>query len=300
VQTNLLIPELNGVVSWDNENGFDLTTTIRLPTGREVSFQSLVTQTNGDAFDWFAGELQKHLAGKHDQSTHGNGHNASVRRLNSGSGLTAREIFNISGKKIDSQVKKVYSAENLCAPQEQRKLPAPICPKRADFANVSEYSAAYDNYSKEWDKWSQESSRLLVSPLAQQCLDGSNKGIKKYFEAVTSSAWFQDKFGSNNPFGSPKFSTPASKTFAGQYSYGFKGGSPYSTFKIDKGMALHEPTILHEIAHYATAMSSVSEFEGHGKEFTRNHLDLIRQVMGDQPADRLEGIYGAVGVQIAN
>jgi hypothetical protein len=255
--------------------------------------------SGGKAENYFS-TVAKHLAGKHDQSTHGNGHGASVHRLQGGSGLTQRQMFENRLNTSDNQVKKVYAAEELYEPVVQRNLPTPVCPKRTDFASVSEYSTAYDNYSKEFNKWSLDTSRLLVSPIAQNYLDGSNKGVKKYFQAVTTSPSFQEKYGDYTPFGEPKFSLVDTDNYGGQYAFGFKNGVAYSTFKINKGVSMHEPTILHEIAHYATTISVPHRHESHGKEFAQTYIDLTREVMGDQQANRLENELKNGGVAIGN
>lgn len=65
----ILIPEINDVLSWDTDEPPTYETMVKFSNGREVSWGSLVSQTNGDAWNWLDG-LTKHLAGKHDQSTH--------------------------------------------------------------------------------------------------------------------------------------------------------------------------------------------------------------------------------------
>jgi hypothetical protein len=69
---------------------------------------------------------------------------------------------------------------------------------------------------------------------------------------------------------------------------------------MNKGLSTNEPTVLHEIAHYATAISTPKSFEGHGPEFAGNYVFLTRLMMGDQEADRLQSEYEKGGVKIAN
>jgi putative metallohydrolase (TIGR04338 family) len=245
-------------------------------------------------------DVTKHLAGRHDQSTHGNGSDPSIRRMNAGNGLSARQIFDNQKNQGDSQQRKLYIAQERYSPEIVRVLPQPIAPKRADFPDFENYSAAWKNYEKDWDNWARETSRNVVSELGQKHLDGTNKGIQKYFDEVTQSEWFVDKFGDEQPLGKPKFSLVSVNGYNGQYSYGFKNGALFSTFKINKGMAQHESTILHEIAHYATAISATNPFESHGKEFAGNLIALTQQVMGDQSAKSLESEFVKDGVKIAN
>ena len=68
----ILVPEINDILSWDTDDEPTFDTMVKFSNGREVSWGALVTQTNGDAWSWLD-TLQKHQAGKHDQSTHGKG-----------------------------------------------------------------------------------------------------------------------------------------------------------------------------------------------------------------------------------
>lgn len=242
----------------------------------------------------------KHLAGRHDQSTHGNGSDPSIRRMNAGSGLSARQILDNGKNQGDGQQRKLYDAEKHYSPEIVRVLPEPIAPKRNDFPDQENYSAAWSKYDKEWDDWARESSRSQVSDLAKEYLDGTNKGVQKYFDTVTNTEWFKNEFGSHKPFGQPKFSLVSTNSYGGQYAFGFKNGSPFATFKVNKGMAQNEPTILHELAHMATSMKVTGPFEAHGAEFAGNYIYITRQVMGDQEANRLEEAFKAEGVKIAN
>lgn len=244
--------------------------------------------------------VSKHLAGKHDQSTHGRGSNASIRRLNAGNGLSARQIYYNQVNQSDSQQKKLYAAEGKYAPEIVRVLPSPIAPQRADFPDFENYREAYKKYDKDWDDWARESSRSISSEIGQRHLDGTNKGVQKYFEEVTQSEWFVDKFGDASPLGKPKFSLVNTNTYAGQFSYSLKNDVPSSTFKLNKGMSQHEATVLHEIAHYATAISESSAFQAHGKEFAGNLIYLTEQVMGKQARNSLENELLQGGVEIGN
>jgi putative metallohydrolase (TIGR04338 family) len=268
-----------------------------MPVNDEVVFESVPVPA-GILLDDLIGTVEKHLAGKHDQSTHGRGSNASVRRMNAGNGLTARQIYNNQVNQGDSQQKKLYAAEGKFAPEIARIIPEPSQPMRADFPDFENYRDAYNKYDKEWDDWARETSRSIMSDVGQKHLDGTNKGVQKYFDEVTQSEWFVDKFGDANPFGKPKFSLVSTNAYAGQFSYYLKNNVPSSTFKVNKSMAQHEMTILHEIAHYATAISESNPFESHGKEFASNVVYLTKMVIGEQASSRLENEYVQGGVTI--
>lgn len=269
-----------------------------MPINDEIVFERIPTPI-GLLLDDLLGTITKHLAGRHDQSTHGGWADPSIRRMNAGNGLSARQIFDNTKNAADSQQRKLYDAENKCSPEIVRVLPKPVFPTREQFPDYANYSAAWDKTKKEYDEWAQESKRYLVSELANKHLDGTNKGVQNYFEEVTNSDWFKEEFGEEKPFGKIKFSL-TDANYAGQYSYGFKGASPVATFKINRGNARNETTIVHEIAHMATTLKETGSHEAHGAEFARDYIFITRQVMGDQEADRLQSEFEKGGVKIAD
>ncbi len=58
-----------------------------------------------------------------------------------------------------------------------------------------------------------------------------------------------------------------------------------------------EASILHEIAHYATAIVETSSYAGHGVEFARNHLYVLTNVLGSGYADGLKKEYRKSGAK---
>lgn len=72
----LLAPDFGGVWSWEGE--LTPATMLKLSNGREVSLGSIITLTNGDVLYWLDKQtIEKHLAGQHDQSTHGHGNSSA-------------------------------------------------------------------------------------------------------------------------------------------------------------------------------------------------------------------------------
>jgi hypothetical protein len=69
---------------------------------------------------------------------------------------------------------------------------------------------------------------------------------------------------------------------------------------VNRGYSKAEPTILHEIAHYATTISATSPHAGHGVEFARNHIFIAGKVMGSSFADGLEKAYREAGVPLGD
>ena len=69
---------------------------------------------------------------------------------------------------------------------------------------------------------------------------------------------------------------------------------------INKGYSLNEPTILHEITHYATAISAVKAYQPHGVEFAKNHVYIANKVIGSEYASGLEKAYREEGIDLGN
>lgn len=236
-------------------------------------------------------KVAKH--GTHDQSDHGNWADGSQ----GGNGLSHQEVYRLQNQP-DSLMRKIYDAEEKYQPNVQRELPKPFPPNnRAEYATSEEYDKAYKAYSKAFDEWSRESTKNIKSTTGEKHLDGSKAGIQKYVNEVTSSDWFIERFGRGGVIGTPQVSL-ASLRAAGQYVLGTKNGVGYSKLAIDKGFSQAEPVILHELAHYATAISIDKPHAGHGVEFARNYVYMTSKVMGPEYAAGLESAYREAGVPI--
>lgn len=232
--------------------------------------------------------------GEHDQSSHGNWADG----VQGGNGLTHRDVYRLQSGMQDTLMRKVYDAEEKYQPNVQRELPKPFPPNnRAEYATSEEYDKAYKAYSKAFDEWSRESTKNIKSTTGEKHLDGTKSGVQRYVDDVTSSDWFVERFGRGGVIGTPKVSL-AALSVAGKYEIGTKNGVGYSRLSMDKGYSQAEPVILHELAHYATAISANKPYAGHGVEFARNYVYMAGKVMGPEYAAGLESSYREAGVPI--
>lgn len=258
----------------------------------QAQFNSYMAQTNGAVLKWIVNPVAKHQ--DHDQSSHGNWATGTPQ---GGNGLAHREIYQLQSSTSDSLMRRIYDAEERFQPNVQRDIPKPFPPSRTEFQTSAEYDKAYKAYSKAFDEWSRESTRNIKSTTGVRHLDGTKSGVQAYVDAVTSADWFIEAFGDGGVIGTPKVSLRAMGA-AGQYSIGTKGGVGYSALAMDKGYSKAEPVILHELAHYATAISATSSYEGHGVEFAKNHIYMASKVISPEYAAGLESAYREAGVPL--
>ena len=111
--------------------------------------------------------------------------------------------------------------------------------------------------------------------------------------------WFVEQFGNGGSAGNPTVKV-SSTGEAGAYQIGFKGSERISEIRINRGYSKAEPTIVHEIAHYATTISATSPHDGHGVEFARNHIFIASKVLGSSFADGLEKSYREAGIPLGD
>jgi hypothetical protein len=241
------------------------------------------------------GAVEKHA--QHNQADHGNWATGNK----GGSGFTHRMMFQLKRNRTDTMARQVYEAEEKHHSQIQDKSkPSPIAPDRADFDEYDDYNKAYKKYSRDFLNWSREVTTSLISPMAQKHLDGTPTGVTGYIRDVLRQDWFLEAFGDGGE-AKPKIEmSPTRNGEAGAYEIGFKNGVPYSRIKINNGYSKNEPTIIHEIAHYATTISAIENHDGHGRSFARNHIFIAGKVMGEDFADGLEKAYREAGVDIGN
>jgi GNAT superfamily N-acetyltransferase len=245
-----------------------------------------------DAKGWSA--VVKH--GEHDQSSHGNW----ATGQKGGSGLSHREMFELK-KQPDPMVRKVYEAEEKNHNQIQDKnADMPSAPNRTQFTNYADYDEAYKQYSKDFTAWSKKVTTSLISPLGQKHLDGTPRGVNGYVRDVLRQDWFVEAFGKGGVAGNNLEVKVSSANEAGAYQIGFKGDLPVSILRVSRGYSKAEPTIVHEIAHYATTISATSPHGGHGVEFARNHIFITSKLFGASFADGLEKSYREAGVPLGD
>jgi putative metallohydrolase (TIGR04338 family) len=254
-------------------------------------FNSYMAQTNGAVLKWIVNPVAKHE--QHDQSTHGSWADGSQ----GGNNLSHRDVYQLQSGMQDTLMRKIYDAEEKYQPNVQRELPKPFAPSRTEYQTNESYDKAYKAYSKAFDEWSRASTKNIKSTTGEKHLDGSKTGVQSYVNDVTSSDWFVERFGSGGVIGTPKVSLGAISV-AGKYEIGTKNGVGYSRLSMDKGYSQAEPVILHELAHYATAISANKPYAGHGLEFARNYVYMASKVMGPEYAAGLESSYREGGVPI--
>lgn len=249
-----------------------------------------------DSGVWFRNTkaVKKHQ--EHDQSSHGNW----ATGQKGGSGLSHREMFELK-KQPDPMVRKVYEAEEKNHNQIQDKnADMPSAPNRTQFTNYADYDKAYKQYSKDFTAWSKKVTTSLISPLGQKHLDGTPRGVNGYVRDVLRQDWFVEAFGKGGVAGNNLEVKVSSANEAGAYQIGFKGDLPVSILRVSRGYSKAEPTIVHEIAHYATTISATSPHGGHGVEFARNHIFITSKLFGSSFADGLEKSYREAGVPLGD
>jgi antirestriction protein ArdC/DNA polymerase III epsilon subunit-like protein len=215
-----------------------------------------------------------------------------------GHSLSPREVYSLQVAQSDLDIKKVYAAEEVWTPQQQRPFKPPVAPKRADFSDSDSYKAAFKKYSKDYDDAYREMSRYVESPLGEKHLNGSAKGVKNYVEDIITADWFVEAFGDGGRMGRPPVSLITSKKAGGKYSYGFKDGVFFSTLKINSLLSRNEPSILHEIAHFATAISVAEGMDAHGVEYRMNYIYITDKVLGREAAEGLKESYRKANLNV--
>lgn len=232
----------------------------------------------------------------HDQKTHGSW-------AKGGNNLGIEEVMRLH-KSADPLQSKVYSAERSLDEPSKNPLEKPTPPTRNDFQLREDYDKAYKDYSKKWTDWAVEEQASILSDTGKKFLDGSPAGVKKYVDAVIKEDWFVERFGDGSSL--PKLNVKTSKTnAAGQHILKMQkdrsSGRIIKTvheISIDRQLTKDERTMLHEISHYATAISQTKSFFPHGEEFARNHLFVLEQTAGPARAEALESAYIEKGVQV--
>jgi antirestriction protein ArdC len=213
-----------------------------------------------------------------------------------GNGLNHTEIIRLASGVRDSQIKKLYNAEmengNLNSPD----IPIPVAPKIESYPEYEDYVKAFRQYEYQFAQYKKRAPVILLSDVAKKHLDGTTQGLQNYINEIVESDWFLEKFGDGGVVGIPE-ATVRPNGPQGQHSLGTNFAFGYNRIFINTRHAKDESTILHEIAHYATAISATSKYAGHGKEFARNHLDISKNVIGSEYEDALKKQYRKTGVR---
>jgi len=228
-----------------------------------------------------------------------------------GNGLSRGETLRLN-LKSDPLVNKVYAAENATRQGEMvrgtlEKPTAPVYPKEAmaqaraegnpgEAMRLSfEYGKDYKEYSRAFDKYMVDFKVVnLQSDLAKETLDGTKAGTQAYVNNVINQDWFKAAYGNGGAFANPDIATKTVKSYAGQYSSGLNKNE----ISINKSYTQNEPTIIHEIAHYAQTISATSQFQGHGVGFAETNLHITENILGTAAADKLASSYIEKGVPV--
>lgn len=237
-------------------------------------------------------EEDRHLPGKHNQKSHGGGKSVFKRDSNSPETISQLHAF------TDPSQNKVYAAETKIDNSFIDQASKPVTPRLVDFDTDQEYIDAYNKYTKDHNNWAQKQLEKIHSDLGKEQLDGSKKGVENYFDTVTESDWFIEKFGTPHPdLGKPDIVLSSAKSYSGRLELSRKGEDYFYKLRVHKSFTKNESTILHEIAHHATHMSAKGKYEGHGVDFRNAHLFIVENVIGKEYADKLRDAYKAEGLE---
>jgi len=240
-------------------------------------------------------KIEKHAM--HDQSSHGSW-------ARGGNKLGTEEIMALH-KKTDGQQQKIYDAERTLLKDKRPKILAPkFDKKREDFGTEQEYKKAFKEYSKAWDSWARNEAKQIQSKLGEKHLNGTPKGVKEYVDAVLETDYWKENFGVS-PIGKPFVKSMNSNNQQGRWEVGrkftyFRGWEYINYLAIDRIFTRNEATILHELAHFGTAITQTSRYESHGAEFARNYINITTNIASAEAGIELRNAYIKSGVKIAD
>lgn len=234
--------------------------------------------------------------GEHDQSTHGSGGGGGQNRSN-GNGKSPQEVLKLHSR-TDKDVNKVYKAEGNITKQKDVG-PAPKAPDGSGLRDGSltreEYNQQYKQYEKDFNNWRVDKYENKLSDKSDKHLDGSKKGIENYVKDVTNETWFKDEFGDGSNFPDLKIGLTEARGTGGYFKFGGNESKTIATLNISKAFVKNEAAIIHEIAHYATAISVTESFEGHGSSFRDNHI-FIASKLNSEYGQSLKSEYEKEGL----
>lgn len=240
----------------------------------------------------------------HNQEDHGNWATGKFKQGTPKGGTNGSVISAIRMQAPTDKYKtKVYAAADKLFPIGKKGNVAPAAPQRKDFATYEEYAKAFKEYDKAYDEYARTAMEYLASDTGKELLDGSLKGVKAYVQAVCTSDWFVEAFGAATGMGGIP---PVKVTTAGDESGSFRmkstpdGSMQETSLRFNKAAFTREPTLLHEIAHFATAASATSEYEPHGVEFAKNFVFIAERVAGTEFAELIRTSLIEEGVPIGN
>jgi hypothetical protein len=241
--------------------------------------------------------MEKHQ--EHDQKTHGNW-------AKGGNGLDILQTMRLH-KSSDPLQKDIYAAESSLDSVPLRDK-FPKHPEREIAESKEDYDKRYKEYTDEYEKWAIAVRTRILSQTGETLLDGSPDGVKKYISETIKEDWFIEAFGDGKslpPLDVKVVDAPMSNA-AGRYRQdAVTDGadrliSSTHEILIDSQSVKAEQAILHEIAHYANAISQTTSYEGHGVEFARKHIFIVEKVAGSERATKLKAAYKERGIKVGD
>lgn len=249
----------------------------------------------GGTVEDFFESVSKHAM--HDQKKHGSW-------AKGGSGLNISQAMGLH-KSDDPLQKDIYAAESSLDSVPLRDK-YPKHPQREIAESQEDYDKRYKEYTDKYEEWAIAARTRILSQRGEKLLDGSPDSIKKYIDETIKQDWFIEAFGDGKslpPLDVKIVDSPMSSA-AGRYRLNAVTDgadrviSSTHEISIDKQSVKAERVILHEIAHYATAISQTTSYEGHGVEFARKHIFIVEKVAGTERATKLKTAYKKRGIKI--
>jgi putative metallohydrolase (TIGR04338 family) len=245
----------------------------------------------------YEGVVQKHQ--EHDQKTHGSW-------ATGGNGLSILQTMDLH-KSSDPLQKDIYAAERSLYEMPLRNQ-HPKHPEREIGESTEDYDKRYKEFTDKYQEWAIAARTRIVSQTGETLLDGSADGVKKYVSETIKQDWFIEAFGdgSSLPPLDVKIVTAPISSAAGRYRQDAvtdgAGRLIDSTHEIaiDRQSVKAEQVLLHEIAHYANAISQTTSYEGHGVEFAKKHIFIVGKVAGSELATKLKAAYKERGIEVGD
>ena len=251
----------------------------------------------GGRVEDFFEKMEKHES--HDQKTHGSW-------ATGGSGLDISQVMGLH-KSDDPLRKDIYAAEaSLDSVPLRDKYPKH--PEREIGESTEDYDKRYKEYTDKYEEWAIDARTRIVSQRGERLLDGSSDSVKKYIDETIKQDWFIEAFGDGKslpPLNVKIVDTPMSSA-AGLYRLNAvtdgadKVIDSTHEISIDKQSVKAEQIILHEITHYANAISQTTSYEGHGVEFAKKHIFIVEKVAGSERATKLKTAYKKRGIKVGD
>jgi ribosomal protein S18 acetylase RimI-like enzyme len=243
----------------------------------------------------------KHQSGTHDQESHGNWADKLSGTRTGDNRLDLYESMELLKGQPDPQQYRVYEAQEKAFPGKQVIAPDFDNDPKA-YGSSQEYNDAYKKYSKEYTAYVRAQTKNVISPLAKKHLNGMPKGVKNYIEEVIAQDWFVEAFGSADFFPTLEIKINQANVTAGGYFQEFNTRTRRSRhgITIGRNFAQDERLMLHEIAHYATAISATEKYQHHGREWAGNFLYILEKQFGRASAERLRKAFDKNKVEYTN